>query len=82
MKIAANLASALRRLRLSDVEEILWADAVYINQADNVEKGKQVVLMPKIYHQASCVLIWLGEGEDVGTETSEVATFLEEIAVA
>ncbi|PMD53878.1 HET-domain-containing protein, partial [Hyaloscypha bicolor E] len=39
----------------------LWADAVCINQRDNKEKGHQVALMAKIYSNANCVLVWLGE---------------------
>lgn len=39
----------------------LWVDAVCINQRDNKEKGHQVALVAKIYSNANCVLVWLGE---------------------
>jgi hypothetical protein len=57
-----NLAGGLRRFRLTDRPRRLWADAVYINQYDDKEKDDQVALMAKIYRNAECVLVWLGEG--------------------
>jgi hypothetical protein len=35
---------------------------VCINQTNNAEKIKQVMLMLKIYESAVRVLVWLGEG--------------------
>ena len=63
-KITANLASALKTFRLPDRERVLWADAVCINQAENVEKSRQVAMMGEIYKSASTILIWLGEGDE------------------
>ena len=63
-KITANLASALKMFRMPDRERVLWADAVCINQAENVEKSGQVAMMGDIYKSASTVLIWLGEGDE------------------
>ncbi|KAF1967213.1 HET-domain-containing protein, partial [Bimuria novae-zelandiae CBS 107.79] len=62
VNITESLASALRSFRLKDRERILWADAVCINQKDDVEKGAQVAMMGDIYQRASHVLIWLGHG--------------------
>ncbi len=62
LMITDNLASALRRLRLSDKSRILWADAVCINQSDDAEKGRQVAQMASIYKDATKVVAWLGEG--------------------
>ncbi|KFA78820.1 hypothetical protein S40288_05485 [Stachybotrys chartarum IBT 40288] len=39
---------------------IVWADAVCINQRDNDEKSKQVLLMGDIYRRASRVIVELG----------------------
>ncbi|RYP08505.1 hypothetical protein DL765_008764 [Monosporascus sp. GIB2] len=45
----------------------LWPDGICRHQADNAEKGVQVLLMGEIYHQARFVHIWLGGSEpDVG----------------
>ncbi|EJT72295.1 hypothetical protein GGTG_09161 [Gaeumannomyces tritici R3-111a-1] len=60
MQVTASLERALRRLRRSDPRDI-WADAVCINQTDNLEKNVQVPLMGRVYSEASKVLVWLGE---------------------
>jgi len=39
----------------------MWIDAICINQADNVEKSKQIMRMPEIYREALQVRVWLGE---------------------
>ena len=44
-----NLLDALHFLRQSDTTRVLWADQICINQADELEKTKQVGLMGKIY---------------------------------
>jgi hypothetical protein len=62
LAITENLAAGLRRFRLKDRARRLWVDAVCINQHDDREKGHQVALMAKIYRNAECVLVWLGEG--------------------
>jgi Heterokaryon incompatibility protein (HET) len=62
LAITENLAAGLRRFRLKDRARRLWVDAVCINQHDDKEKGHQVALMAKIYRNAECVLVWLGEG--------------------
>ncbi|KLU82782.1 hypothetical protein MAPG_01850 [Magnaporthiopsis poae ATCC 64411] len=59
LRVTANLHAALRHLRHSFVERILWVDAVCINQDDNGEKGQQVQFMSKIYAKASRVIVWL-----------------------
>jgi hypothetical protein len=59
--VTVNLEAALRRMRLRDVPRRIWADAVYINQADVPERNSQVLLMRKVYAQCTKVLIWLGE---------------------
>jgi hypothetical protein len=38
----------------------VWADAICINQSDNQEKSKQVLLMGEIYKRASQVVVELG----------------------
>ncbi|KAF4984582.1 hypothetical protein FZEAL_258 [Fusarium zealandicum] len=59
-KITRSLAEGLRRIRKVDQVEIAWADAICINQNDNIEKGHQVDLMGVIYASARDVLVWLG----------------------
>ena len=60
-EITRNLHQLLSQLRGTMEEEYLWADAVCIDQATDVEKTAQVRLMTKIHSRAELVLIWLGE---------------------
>lgn len=62
--ITNSLFTGLVRFRHAHQPRVLWADAVCINQADPVEKNEQVMLMPRIYSQATRVLIWLGITDD------------------
>jgi hypothetical protein len=65
LPVTSNCASALRRLRSTSEERVLWIDAIAIEQANQQERNHQVELMAKIYSGASQVLIYLGE-EDLG----------------
>jgi hypothetical protein len=93
--VTKNCEAALRRLRHSDSERILWVDAICINQDDEKERGHQVQPMQDIYTKATQVLIWLGtESEMIGEKTklpvsdiflehfSRMATEIRELEVA
>lgn len=60
--INSNLSEALRQLRLSGGVRTLWADAICINQNDNLEKSFQVSMMADIYRSGSRTVAWLGRG--------------------
>lgn len=64
LPVSQNLLAALRQIRLDQKETAslrkLWIDAICINQSDNVEKSRQVMLMRDIYSNASRVVIWIG----------------------
>lgn len=62
--ITQTLYNALIRLRFSEEDRILWADAVSINQNSDQEKGHQVRLMSRIYSQCTRGVIYLGLEED------------------
>jgi hypothetical protein len=74
--VTSNLASALESIqrRLYSDEEteegplnlpsFLWADALCINQSDDVEKTNQVQMMGDIYRKAALVISWLGRGDE------------------
>jgi Heterokaryon incompatibility protein (HET) len=66
LPITKSLYTALIRLRRQGEGKILWIDAICIDQANNAEKSQQILLMPRIYSAASCVLVWLGEDEGNG----------------
>ncbi len=61
INVTVSLHDALTDLRLPRRRRYLWVDAVCINQADNGEKAKQVMLMGQIYTRARRVLIHLGK---------------------
>ncbi|RYP66131.1 hypothetical protein DL771_007965 [Monosporascus sp. 5C6A] len=57
-----NLFQALRQLPpLQDISHI-WADAICINQTDEVEKTWQVQQMWDIYKSSRFVMMWMGSG--------------------
>jgi hypothetical protein len=60
LKIPANLRNALWRIRDPAEIQLLWADAVCINQSDEQERGHQVKYMGSIYSNAEQILVWLG----------------------
>lgn len=59
-RITASLDEALRHLRGSEEDLVLWIDQICIDQTNNVEKGEQVSAMSIIYARTAEVLIWLG----------------------
>ena len=64
MEVTANLAEALRYLRVQNAAMPLWVDAVCINQHDQAEKAQQVTRMGDIYSRATNVIAWLGPEDE------------------
>ncbi len=63
LEVTPNLRNGLRRMRYVDRSRYLWADAVCIDQTNKAELGHQVSNMRLIYHNATKVIVWLGEDE-------------------
>lgn len=62
IRVGFNLYKGLQRIsRLNGNIKYIWIDALCINQADLVERGKQVSLMGEIYSKAEQVVVWLGD---------------------
>ena len=75
--ISPALSTALRFLRAQGQSLPLFVDQIYVNQADNAEKGHQINLMGDIYRSCECVLAWL----DVATKhTDALFRFLPRIS--
>ncbi|KAH7401254.1 heterokaryon incompatibility protein-domain-containing protein, partial [Pyrenochaeta sp. MPI-SDFR-AT-0127] len=75
--VTRNLHAALSQLRESGIfagKLMLWADALCINQGDQVERGQQCGRMDKIYRQAGNVLVWLGPEVDYSAGSKDDAT--------
>jgi hypothetical protein len=52
-EVLMNVRSSFRR-------KTIWIDAICIGQKDKNDKARQIPLMPKIYENASQVIVWLG----------------------
>ena len=72
MPITPGLEIALKYLRSSQNERIIWVDQICINQTNTTEKSAQVVRMGQIYRNAERVVVWLGD-EDF--DTAKATTF-------
>jgi hypothetical protein len=57
LSIRPSLEDVLKRLRSTQTQRVVWADAICINQEDQEEKKGQLKLMREIYSKASRVLI-------------------------
>ncbi|ORY01567.1 heterokaryon incompatibility protein-domain-containing protein [Clohesyomyces aquaticus] len=55
-----NLFDFLHCLRLPNEDRFVWADAICIDQLNDVEKSYQIGLMTKVYRQAKEAHIWFG----------------------
>ncbi|EMD64615.1 hypothetical protein COCSADRAFT_198873 [Bipolaris sorokiniana ND90Pr] len=53
VQVTPDLEAALRRIRQSDSEFILWVDAVCINQQDFDERNTQVAMMSRLYSKTT-----------------------------
>jgi hypothetical protein len=85
IKIGKNLAAALERIRDHERQGtgdlLIWADALSINQKDDVEKGEQIKRMRDIYAFASSTKVWLGDegrGMDILEHIDTVASAMIE----
>lgn len=64
--VGSNLYLALRRNRQNSEDEMLWIDALCINQTNIQEKNHQIPLMAFIFSRAWQVRVWLGQVDGVG----------------
>jgi len=64
VRVTVNLADALQVIRNRKKSKLVWADAICINQEDDIEKGYQVKRMGKVYENAKAVLVWLGKDSE------------------
>ena len=59
--VKPNLFDALRRLRDKIPGELLWVDALCIDQNNDSERSSQVNMMGDIYESSMKTFVWLGE---------------------
>ncbi|KAK4158650.1 heterokaryon incompatibility protein-domain-containing protein, partial [Cladorrhinum sp. PSN259] len=78
VSVTVNLKAALRRLRQEENPQVLWVDAICINQADLDEKAAQIPFMSRIYSTAGRVVAWLGEDHEfLGLTLSWIRTHVQ-----
>jgi hypothetical protein len=70
--ITKSLHAALYYIRRKALPQLIWADAVCINQMNIPERNQQVSIMPQIYQCASRILIWAGHGDEHSTSAISV----------
>jgi hypothetical protein len=68
--IQQNLWRAIQRLRNLDRPRVIWADALCINQSNDLEKAQQVQIMSLIYSGAARTLIWMGESQQEDVDSA------------
>lgn len=61
--ITANVESLIAQIFAGHDRELIWIDAVCINQDDIAERSAQVQIMKDIYDAARRVSVWLGAPE-------------------
>ncbi|VUC27247.1 unnamed protein product [Clonostachys rosea] len=76
--ITESLWTCLHRLRNENVTDYIWADAICINQTDNLEKAMQVRQMGRIYSKADRVIIWMGGSQDKDCNAIDILQTLTE----
>lgn len=65
MHVGRNLHEFLVITAQRFANEMLWIDAICINQSDDMEKGIQVQRMGDTYKEATEVFVWLGTDEGI-----------------
>ena len=76
LSITSNCYNALCQLRKLDRAEVMWIDAICINQEDLAERSSQVRIMGQIFALAQQVIAYIGE------ETTESRIAFDELAEA
>jgi hypothetical protein len=64
MPVRPNIWHFLEQMRKETFEDLLWIDAICINQGDIAERGHQVAVMGQIYEKAAEVQAWLGAANE------------------
>ncbi|KAK4204590.1 heterokaryon incompatibility protein-domain-containing protein [Triangularia verruculosa] len=76
LPVTRELALALKYLRRTNHDRILWIDAICIDQENHEERNHQVQMMSLIYTSAIQVCVWLGEDND---DSATAISFIREI---
>lgn len=64
LEITDSLRAALVRLRKKDKSLTLWVDAICIDQKNDTEKSKQIVLLAEIFQRSACTFAYIDGEQD------------------
>ncbi|KAK5075894.1 hypothetical protein LTR70_009913 [Exophiala xenobiotica] len=78
IQIGSNLKALLEELRRRKHRKFVWIDAICINQANDMEKRKQIPMMRDIYEYAGHGFIWLGPASPAEVEAINMLPHLTE----
>jgi hypothetical protein len=80
LRVTENFKLALQELRrearVNSKTQVIWIDAICINQEDLEERRQQVLIMRLIYIGAQNLIIWLGPEADDSDKAIEILTKL------
>ncbi|KAK1751144.1 heterokaryon incompatibility protein [Echria macrotheca] len=72
--VPQNLGDALEAVQAHHDIDLLWVDALCINQKDEAEKVHQIQMMDRIYRDATAVFAWVGlEADSSGDVMNEIS---------
>ncbi|KLU92871.1 hypothetical protein MAPG_11833 [Magnaporthiopsis poae ATCC 64411] len=77
LPVGRNLYETLQQLLQGQESSPLWIDAMCINQNDPEEISHQLSLMPRIYDEASQVVVWLGKEDPTAHEAIQTLDGLQ-----
>lgn len=75
VQVRENLAEFLRGYRGRAKSLHIWIDAICINQGDPTERSSQVLLMSRIYTNATATYCWLGLDPNVTNALKTIERF-------
>lgn len=78
INITYNLQSVLKSIRAQGDSQLLWADAICIDQDDLEERTEQVQRMKDIFENAAKVIVWLGS--NITFRAPDLFSFLDRVA--
>ncbi|KAM7193305.1 Heterokaryon incompatibility protein (HET) domain containing protein [Rhypophila sp. PSN 637] len=79
--VRPNLSNAIAMLDLAEGqrEEMVWIDAICIDQSNIAEREDQVIIMGEIFERAEGILAWLGTSDEFTDDALKVIQNLAKV---
>ena len=78
VQITSNLYDAIQLCRLQDVEHVLWADQLCIDQENIEERNQQVAMMGRIFRSSRNCLAYLGKATEADAQAVQLIHDIDE----